>query len=151
MASFTLIVLYWVRSFNIALTISFLMVLPIIYMSTYNALTNMDSKLIEMAKVYNVPAIKKAFKIYLPLTAPYIFSACSVALGFAWKSGIAAEVIAPLAQSIGRELYFSNINLRTADMFAWTAVIVFISVIMDYGLKYIFKLASKRFSGGKSK
>ena len=49
----------------------------------------------------------------------------------AWKSGVAAEVLAMPIRSIGYNLYRSKINIETADLFAWTAVVIILSVILE--------------------
>ena len=52
-------------------------------------------------------------------------------MGLAWKAGIAAEVMVSPASGIGAELYNAKIYLESADLFAWTAVIVIISMILE--------------------
>jgi NitT/TauT family transport system permease protein len=54
-----------------------------------------------------------------------------VALGLGWKSGIAAEVIGIPVGSIGEKLYQSKIFLDTPDLFAWTLVIIVVSVCFE--------------------
>jgi NitT/TauT family transport system permease protein len=41
-----------------------------------------------------------------------------------WKSGVAAELIGMSAMSLGERVYQAKLLLETADLFAWTAVIV---------------------------
>ena len=81
--------------------------------------------------------------IYLPQLKPYLISACSVAMGLAWKSGIAAEVIRVTNGSIGEKLYRQNI-LHTADLFAWTLIIVVLSI----GFEKLFLYLIKKFYAG---
>ena len=50
------------------------------------------------------------------------------ALGFAWKSGVAAEVLSHPAFSMGKALYESKIYLETPDLFAWTLLVVVYAV-----------------------
>ena len=52
-----------------------------------------DPQLLEMARVFRVPALRGIRYVYLPQVLPYFRSACGSALGLCWKSGIAAEVI----------------------------------------------------------
>ena len=69
--------------------------------------------------------------VYLPCVLPYFAAGCTTALGMAWKSGVAAEVLAMPIRSIGYNLYRSKINIETADLFAWTAVVIILSVILE--------------------
>ena len=48
-----------------------------------------------------------------------------------WKSGAAAEVIGLPEHSIGEHLYMAKIYLETADLFAWTLVIVLVSLAFE--------------------
>jgi NitT/TauT family transport system permease protein len=66
---------------------------------------------------------------------PYLMAALTTGLGFAWKSGIAAEVICQPAQAIGKQLYFSKLYLETPQVFAWTAVVILLSVVLEKALK----------------
>jgi NitT/TauT family transport system permease protein len=63
---------------------------------------------------------------------PYLLSGCKIALGIAWKSGVAAEVIAVAGNSIGEKLYLSKIYLDTAGLFAWTIVIIALNRLFEW-------------------
>ena len=69
--------------------------------------------------------------MYVPSVMPHFLSACRTSLGLAWKSGIAAEVLTVPAVSIGKMLYESKLYLETTDLFAWTAVVVVCSLVIE--------------------
>ncbi len=140
-ASFIIISLIWLTSGELAVFISFLMVFPIIYSNTLQGIKTTDPKLIEMANLYRVPWVRKFKYIYLANVKPYLVSACSIALGMSWKSGIAAEVIGLVNGSIGEKLYESKIYFMTADLLAWTVIIVAVSVAFEKGFLYLLKKA----------
>lgn len=71
------------------------------------------------------------FYIYRPALKPFLLSAFQLSLGMSWKSGVAAEVIGTPLHSIGGALYLAKIYLDTADLFAWTAVIIVLSVLFE--------------------
>ena len=48
-----------------------------------------------------------------------------------WKSGIAAEVIGMPEGSIGEQLQQAKVYLDTPDLFAWTLVIVLVSLAFE--------------------
>ena len=54
-------------------------------------------------------------------------AASALAVGLCWKSGVAAEVIGIPDGSIGEKLYMAKVYLETADLFAWTFVIIAVS------------------------
>lgn len=132
-ASFVILALIWIGSGYLAVFIAFLVVLPMIYVNTAAGLSSADPKLLEMARVFKVPALKRIRFIYLPALAPYLESGCRTALGMSWKSGIAAEVIGLPSHSIGEQLYYSKLYLDTAGLFAWTLVIILVSALFERG------------------
>lgn len=142
-ASFIILCLVWISSKNLSIIISFLMVLPVVYRNILDGINNIPRELNDMAQVFKVSKFKKIRYIYMSEVAPYLRAACSVSLGLCWKSGIAAEVIGMPANSIGENLYKAKIYLNTPDLFAWTIVIIVISIcfqkcflaLIDYSLK----------------
>ena len=127
--SFIILCLIWVSSENLSVLISFMMCLPIIYRNILIGIRGIPKELEEMAKVFRVKKIKKIRYIYLSELSPYIKSACNIAIGLCWKSGMAAEVIAMPRNSIGENLYQSKVYLNTADLFAWTITVVILSIL----------------------
>lgn len=130
-ASFIIIALIWITSKNLSIFISFLMVLPIFYTNTLKGIEYVDRQLLQMSEVFKVGVIKKIRYIYIPQIMPYFISSATMSLGLCWKSGIAAEVIGIPTGSIGEQLYQSKIFLNTSELFAWTIVIIIISVIFE--------------------
>ena len=131
-ASFIILALLWLHSAgNLAVFISFLMVLPIVYTNTLAGIRAVDAQLLEMARVYRVPTLRRVRYVYLPAALPHFTAACSVGLGLCWKSGVAAEVIGITSGSIGAALYNAKIYFDTAGLFAWTLVIVLLSLAFE--------------------
>ena len=131
MASFIILALILFSSRNLAVLISFLIVLPVLYTNLLSGIRAANPQLLEMARVFRVPVSRQLRGIYLPAVLPYFRSAVSLGLGLCWKSGAAAEVIGLPAGSIGEALYTAKVYFQTGDLFAWTAVIVTVSVIFE--------------------
>ena len=130
-ASFIILALIWLNKDIIPVFITFLIVLPIVWGNLHRGLKETDPKLLEMCGVYNVPLRRQVCGIYIPSVKPYFTSACKTAVGLAWKSGVAAEVLCKSEFSIGGHMYDAKIYLETTDVFAWTAVTVVLSVIIE--------------------
>ena len=130
-ASFIILALILFSSRNLAVLISFLIVLPVLYTNLLSGIRAADPQLLEMARVFRVPLSRQLRGIYLPAVLPYFRSAVSLGLGLCWKSGAAAEVIGLPEGSIGEALYTAKVYFQTGDLFAWTAVIVTISVLFE--------------------
>lgn len=140
-ASFIILALIWIGSENLSLFIAFLVVFPMIYLHTMAGFRSADKQLLEMAEVFKIPPIKKLFYIYRPALLPHLISGCRVALGMSFKSGIAAEVIGVPDHSIGEKLYMAKIYLSTADLFAWTLVILVLSAVFEVLFLRVLSLA----------
>ena len=130
-ASFIILALVWLRSSQLSFFISFLMVFPPVYLGVLTGIGQADKKLLEMAQVYHVPFLRQLRCLYLPAIAPHFRSAVSLGLGLCWKAGIAAEVIGLPDGSMGERLYMAKVYFMTPELFAWTAVIVTVSVLFE--------------------
>lgn len=138
-ASFVILALIWTGAANLSVLISFLVVYPVIHISTLSGLSAADPALLEMAKVFRVPAWRQALSIYRISLYPYLANALRTALSMGFKSGIAAEVIGVPDGSIGAGLYLSKIYLSTAELFAWTLVIIAVSALFEKTVLFILK------------
>lgn len=143
-ASFIILVLIWIPSRNLSVFISFLMVFPIIYSNVLEGIKRTDPKLIEMADIFSISKWRRFCFIYVSQVMPFFRVACSIGLGLCWKSGIAAEVIGIPKGSIGENLYTAKIYLDTPDLYAWTLVIILISLLFEWIFLLGLDLAVKR-------
>lgn len=131
-ASYVILVLIWIRgSSYLSFVIAFLVVFPVSYINILNGLINTDKKLLELAKIFHVSFFKKLKYVYIPAIKPFLLSSFETTIGMSWKSGIAAELIGQPQNTIGYYLYQSKVFLDTADLFAWTFVIVILSYVFE--------------------
>lgn len=143
-ASFIILALVWLKRDNISVFICFLMVLPIVWANVTQGIVSVDKKLIEMARAYSFSKEKLLKLVYIPSVMPSFATGVTTALGLAWKAGIAAEVLSTPKGYIGTELYNSKVYLETADLFAWTVVVILLSFILE---KLVVKLLEKLLKG----
>ena len=130
-ASFIVIALLWLSGRQLSIFIAFLMVLPVLYSNFLEGIRAADGKLLEMAKVFRMPLTRRIRCIYAPAMEPYVNAACGAALGLCWKAGVAAELIGVSRGSMGGRMYEAKIYLETADLFAWTVMVVAVSVCFE--------------------
>lgn len=130
-ASFVVLLLIWFGPKKLTGMISFLVVFPMIYYSVLGGARETDPKMLEMARVFHMPLLQKIRHLYVPAVWPSLTAACKTALGMAWKSGVAAEVIGTPSHSIGEKLYMAKITLGTAELFAWTLVLIVLSYLFE--------------------
>lgn len=145
-ASFILLVLLWTGRDFVPVVISALMVVPVVWENLFRGIRAADPQLLEMAKAYRFSAVKTAVLIYLPSLRPYFSAALTTAMGLAWKSGAAAEVLCLPKRAIGTQIYNSKLYLEIPDLFAWTVVVVTLSLILEK----LLRLALARWNGGAS-
>ena len=129
--SIILLFLLWFHSGLVPVFISALMVLPVVWTNTLTSIRQTDPKLLEMGRAYGFS--KKAFfaDIYAPSVLPGFLAGCTTSLGFAWKSGVAAEILSQPQLSVGYALYKSKLTLETGDLFAWTLLVVLLSMLLE--------------------
>ena len=130
-ASFILLALIWIGRDILPSVIVFLMVAPLVWSNVAEGIRQTDRQLLELARVYRFSPWRSVRRVYGPEVGPYFLAACRTSFGVAWKSGVAAEVLTVPARSIGRQLYESKLYLETADLFAWTAVVVLCSLAIE--------------------
>ena len=146
-ASFIVLALMWITSKDLSIFISFLMVVPIIYTNILTGIKNADKGLDKMAFVFKMSFMRKLLYIWIPRIKPFLLSACSLSIGLSWKAGIAAELIGVPTASLGEMLHNSKVNFNTLDLFAWTIIIVILSVsfekLFTALLKFMFRRIEK--------
>ncbi|MHB1453032.1 MAG: ATP-binding cassette domain-containing protein [Saccharofermentanales bacterium] len=141
-ASFIILALVWIKGGNIPSFISFLMVMPIIWANVSKGITQTDPKLLEMARIYRFSKTQTVFQIYVHSVMPYFAASATTSMGLAWKAGIAAEVLAIPQAAIGTAIYDSKIYLETVDLFAWSLVVILLSIILEKVISVFLKRIS---------
>ena len=141
--SFTVLVLIWAGSRALSLYVTAAVVLPILYLNALEGLLGTDKKLLELAEVYRMGFPARLRGIYLPGIRPQLLGALELAVGMAWKSGVAAEVIGQSVGSLGNSLYRAKIYLETDQVLAVSAV----TALLSWGLGKLARLLFRK--GGK--
>ncbi len=144
-ASFIILAYLWIQLQLLPGFIAGLMVLPLVWLNVSSGIEQTDRRLLEMARVYRLGHVGVLRHIWAPSVKPYFRAACVTGLGFAWKSGIAAEVICSPRMAIGAELKTAKVYLETPEVFAWTVTVVMLSVLLEQVL--LLALGQKKETG----
>lgn len=147
-ASFIILALVWLGRGRVPAFTSFLMVLPVVSNAVIVAIKSVDIQLLEMMHTFRVPKIKIFTKLYIPYILPSFAGAFKTSLGLAWKAGVAAEVLCTPRYSIGTSLYDSKIYLETAELFAWTATVIVLSMILEHLFDRLAKSLQVKYARG---
>jgi len=116
----------------LSMIICFMMALPVLYANTLAGLESSDKKMLDMAKVFRIKPHKKFAYLYTYHVLPFFLTGCKVALGLCWKSGVAAELIGQVKNTIGDGLFVAGFRHEMDKVFAWTVMIILVSVLFEF-------------------
>lgn len=143
-ASFIILALIWIGREFVPSFITFLIVLPIIWSTVHHSISNVDVKLKEITEVYNFTTKEKLRHLYFPSVFSAFISAFMTSIGIAWKAGVAAEVLCTPKFSIGTSIFESKKYIETPSLFAWTATVIILSLIIEKLLYKALTLIAER-------
>ena len=130
-ASFIILAMLWMSKGGVPVLMSALIVAPVVWGNLTEAYRSRDTALDEMAAAYRLGKWKHFRYILVPQLVPSLRAACLTGLGFAWKSGIAAEVLSQPKLAVGSNIYYSKVYLETPELFAWTASVIALSFALE--------------------
>ena len=133
-ACVVVLLLIWIGSRNVSAVAVFLMVLPGVYFPVLTGLDELDEGQRELFQAFGAGRMTRLLAHVWPGILPYVTAASRTVLGMSWKAGVAAELIGVPAGSIGERIYQAKLLLETADLFAWTIVVVLISWAFERGV-----------------
>lgn len=135
--SFIILAFLFFKADKLPVFISFLMVMPLMWQAVNDGIRATDRKLDEMCRVYGIGRWKSLFRVKLPQCTNEIITGLVSALGFAWKSGVAAEVLCASDVSIGHKIYSAKAALNFDEVYAATLTVVLLSLVIEILLKYL--------------
>lgn len=137
--SFILLLYFWLPTGRVPTAVAALMALPVVWRSARQGIAAADPQLLELGEHYRLGLWKKIRLIYIPAAMPALAAGWETALGLAWKSGIAAEVLCQPKWAAGSQLQISKAYLDSPGLFAWTVVIVAVSLGLEGLLKWTLR------------
>ena len=142
-ASFIILLVLWMSRDVTPAVISAIVVIPIVWSNVEMGIRTADKELVELALAYKMPISRKLGFVYLPSVRPHFISALRSSVGMSWKAGIAAEVLLVPALSVGKQIFEAKYSLLTVDLFAWTVVVVLLSITLETLAKLAFSRLQK--------
>lgn len=142
-ASFIILALIWIQTDLLPAFISFLMGFPIVWNAVQDAVMQGDPEREEAAKVFRL-GVRKTFRyVTVPAVFPAFVTSSVTCLGFCWKSAVAAEVICRPLHAIGSDLERAKMLLESPHVFAYTAVTVLLSLLLERLFRLLLKFAEQ--------
>ncbi len=123
--------------------ISTLSLLPMAILTTASGVRSLDGTLLEMARVYRVPRIRRMRWIYGGALLPFGEAVMEVALGNAWKVVLVTEYLCGDA-GLGVLLAWARQGVDTPGIYALSGVAVFLGIFSERlfrGLGRLFRLS----------
>lgn len=123
-ACVVVLLLIWLGSARVSIAAVFLMALPGVYFSLVEGLTQADKPLEQMFRLHGV----RGWRLFCAHTwrevLPFVLSCARSVIGMSWKAGVAAELIGMATGTVGERIYQAKLLIETADLLAWTVLVV---------------------------
>ena len=123
-ACVVVLLLIWLGSARVSIAAVFLMALPGVYFSLVEGLTQVDKPLEQMFRLHGV----RGWRLFCAHTwrevLPFVLSCARAVIGMSWKAGVAAELIGMAVGTVGERIYQAKLLIETADLLAWTVLVV---------------------------
>lgn len=123
-ACVVVLLLIWLGSARVSIAAVFLMALPGVYFSLVEGLTQADRPLEQMFRLHGV----RGWRLFCAHTwrevLPFALSCARAVIGMSWKAGVAAELIGMAVGTVGERIYQAKLLIETADLLAWTVLVV---------------------------
>ena len=123
-ACVVVLLLIWLGSARVSIAAVFLMALPGVYFSLVEGLAQVDKPLEQMFRLHGV----RGWRLFCAHTwrevLPFVLSCARAVIGMSWKAGVAAELIGMAVGTVGERIYQAKLLIETADLLAWTVLVV---------------------------
>lgn len=123
-ACVVVLLLIWLGSARVSIAAVFLMALPGVYFSLVEGLAQVDKPLEQMFRLHGVRGWRLFFAHTWREVLPFVLSCARAVIGMSWKAGVAAELIGMAVGTVGECIYQAKLLIETADLLAWTVLVV---------------------------
>jgi NitT/TauT family transport system permease protein len=130
----SLVIFAWGIGWKGPVFIAFLSLLPLAILTTVAGVRNLDQNLLEMVRLYRVPAGRVIRDIYLGSLLPFIAAILDVSIGQAWKVILVAEYLSG-GKGLGVEILRMRMNIDFPGLWALTLLAVLLGIITERLIK----------------
>ena len=140
-ACVVVLLLIWLGSARVSIAAVFLMALPGVYFSLAEGLAQVDRPLEQMFRMHGV----RGWRLFCAHTwrevLPFVLSCARAVIGMGWKAGVAAELIGMAVGTVGERIYQAKLLIETADLLAWTVLVVAASWACERALVWLLQVS----------
>lgn len=112
-----------------------LIIIPIAFDTVITGLSQINSDYYDVFKLEGGDFFETLSYLYLPFLKDYIILILIQGIGFGIKVMIMSDYLILTKNSIGAKLFWARSNLEYDYVFAWTIIIIIISIIFDQILR----------------
>lgn len=123
-ACVVVLLLIWLGSARVSIAAVFLMALPGVYFSLVEGLAQVNKPLEQMFRLHGVRGWRLFCAHIWREVLPFVLSCAQAVIGMSWKAGVAAELIGMAVGTVGECIYQAKLLIETADLLAWTVLVV---------------------------
>lgn len=138
-ACVVVLLLIWLGSARVSIAAVFLMALPGVYFSLVEGLTQADKPLEQMFRLHGVRGRRLFCAHIWREVLPFVLSCARAVIGMSWKAGVAAELIGMAVGTVGERIYQAKLLIETADLLAWTVLVVMASWACERVLVWLLR------------
>lgn len=138
-ACVVVLLLIWLGSARVSIAAVFLMALPGVYFSLVGGLTQADKPLEQMFRLHGVRGWRLFCAHIWREVLPFVLSCARAVIGMSWKAGVAAELIGMAVGTVGERIYQAKLLIETADLLAWTVLVVMASWACERVLVWLLR------------
>lgn len=140
-ACVVVLLLIWLGSARVSIAAVFLMALPGVYFSLVEGSSQVDKPLEQMFRLHGV----RGWRLFCAHTwrevLPFVLSCARAVIGMSWKAGVAAELIGMAVGTVGERIYQAKLLIETADLLAWTVLVVAASWACERVLVWLLRVS----------
>lgn len=138
-ACVVVLLLIWLGSARVSIAAVFLMALPGVYFSLAEGLAQADKPLEQMFRMHGVRGWRLFCAHIWREVLPFVLSCARAVIGMGWKAGVAAELIGMAVGTVGERIYQAKLLIETADLLAWTVLVVAASWACERALVWLLR------------
>lgn len=107
-------------------------VLPSLVISVQQGVRSLDHEIVEMTRVFRLPALTVLRKVWLPLLYSFIVAGCRIGFSIAWKVIVLVEIFG-MSNGVGYQLNSQFSVQNVEGVIAWTIAFWAAMLVVEHG------------------
>lgn len=137
--TYILLVLIWFSREMSVFFVTLLILFPVLYTQISTGLLGINPEHLEVLKLYPETYFHRLTKVIIPLIRISLFEGLKGALSLGFKVGVMAEILGQVQPGLGYLMHIARMNFETVDLFAYTAIMIMVVVLIEKSMDLIKK------------